>query len=196
GRRSQRQSPAQRPPLPQKLAFWVPFSSSGPESSLAPSQPGRSRSSAHTITRITSREPSVQRPWFPDGFLVVSLCSNLDFRLLDLSRPTLDSQLSTVDSRLKGGGTPGVIRTPDPLLRRQVLYPAELRAHTVARALLPLRPWQRRERLCRLAFDHCATMPPVCQCTIRPRCGIVGRTLEGMEPWQSWSRSKRTWLPP
>jgi hypothetical protein len=26
------------------------------------------------------------------------------------------------------GGTPGVIRTPDPLLRRQVLYPAELRA--------------------------------------------------------------------
>jgi hypothetical protein len=26
-------------------------------------------------------------------------------------------------------GTPGVIRTPDPLLRRQVLYPAELRAH-------------------------------------------------------------------
>jgi Phage integrase family len=26
-------------------------------------------------------------------------------------------------------GTPGVIRTPDTLLRRQVLYPAELRAH-------------------------------------------------------------------
>ena len=25
--------------------------------------------------------------------------------------------------------TPGEIRTPDPLLRRQVLYPAELRAH-------------------------------------------------------------------
>ena len=33
----------------------------------------------------------------------------------------------------KLGGTPGVIRTPDPLLRRQVLYPAELRAHTVWR---------------------------------------------------------------
>ena len=28
------------------------------------------------------------------------------------------------------GGTPGEIRTPDPLLRRQVLYPAELRAHS------------------------------------------------------------------
>ena len=28
-------------------------------------------------------------------------------------------------------GTPGVIRTPDPLLRRQVLYPAELRAQSV-----------------------------------------------------------------
>ena len=32
----------------------------------------------------------------------------------------------------KLGGTPGVIRTPDPLLRRQVLYPAELRAHNPA----------------------------------------------------------------
>ena len=30
-------------------------------------------------------------------------------------------------------GTPGVIRTPDPLLRRQVLYPAELRAHAMKR---------------------------------------------------------------
>ncbi len=29
-----------------------------------------------------------------------------------------------------GNGAPGAIRTPDPLLRRQVLYPAELRAHT------------------------------------------------------------------
>ena len=26
-------------------------------------------------------------------------------------------------------GTPGEIRTPDPLVRSQVLYPAELRAH-------------------------------------------------------------------
>ena len=31
----------------------------------------------------------------------------------------------------KLSGTPGVIRTPDPLLRRQVLYPAELRAHMI-----------------------------------------------------------------
>src|SRR5579875_4227805 len=30
---------------------------------------------------------------------------------------------------IEKNGTPGVIRTPDPLLRRQVLYPAELRAH-------------------------------------------------------------------
>gem|GEM_PF-4706237 len=30
-------------------------------------------------------------------------------------------------------GTPGEIRTPDPLLRRQVLYPAELRAQTDAK---------------------------------------------------------------
>jgi len=30
---------------------------------------------------------------------------------------------------IERSGTPGEIRTPDPLLRRQVLYPAELRAH-------------------------------------------------------------------
>ena len=32
-------------------------------------------------------------------------------------------------SRTKGTGTPGGIRTPDPLLRRQLLYPPELQAH-------------------------------------------------------------------
>ena len=32
---------------------------------------------------------------------------------------------------IEKNGTPGVIRTPDPLLRRQVLYPAELRAHAM-----------------------------------------------------------------
>jgi integrase len=36
-------------------------------------------------------------------------------------------------------GTPGVIRTPDPLLRRQVLYPAELRAHAGAAGVAGLR---------------------------------------------------------
>ena len=30
---------------------------------------------------------------------------------------------------LRGSGAPGEIRTPDLLLRRQPLYPAELRAH-------------------------------------------------------------------
>ncbi len=29
----------------------------------------------------------------------------------------------------KKGGAPGRIRTPDPLIRSQMLYPAELRAH-------------------------------------------------------------------
>ena len=31
-------------------------------------------------------------------------------------------------------GAPGAIRTPDPLVRSQVLYPAELRAHCVFEA--------------------------------------------------------------
>ena len=36
------------------------------------------------------------------------------------------------------GGTPGAIRTPDLLLRRQTLYPAELRARTAL--IVPQRP--------------------------------------------------------
>src|ERR1019366_7778007 len=37
-------------------------------------------------------------------------------------------RLYQLDSR-EISGAPGEIRTPDPLLRRQMLYPAELRAH-------------------------------------------------------------------
>ena len=33
-------------------------------------------------------------------------------------------------------GTPGGIRTPDPLVRSQILYPAELLALTLSRALI------------------------------------------------------------
>ena len=32
---------------------------------------------------------------------------------------------------LRKSGAPGGIRTPDPLLRRQMLYPSELRAHSL-----------------------------------------------------------------
>ena len=32
----------------------------------------------------------------------------------------------------EGNGTPEGTRTPDPLLRRQLLYPAELQAHEVS----------------------------------------------------------------
>ncbi len=41
----------------------------GADSSLAPSQLGRSAWGAHTTTRIKSPEPSVERRRFPDGFL-------------------------------------------------------------------------------------------------------------------------------
>jgi hypothetical protein len=34
------------------------------------------------------------------------------------------------------GGAPGGIRTPDPLLRRQTLFPTELRAHPFLTSLL------------------------------------------------------------
>ena len=35
-------------------------------------------------------------------------------------------------SRWKEDGAPGRIRTSDPLIRSQILYPAELRAHAYA----------------------------------------------------------------
>jgi hypothetical protein len=35
------------------------------------------------------------------------------------------------DESLRGTGAPGEIRTPDVLLRRQMLYPAELRARSL-----------------------------------------------------------------
>ena len=58
----------------------------------------------------------------------------------------------------KLGGTPGVIRTPDPLLRRQVLYPAELRAHIrwlgrMANAPRPLYSFARVGRCVNIVMD-------------------------------------------
>src|SRR5215472_5511062 len=48
---------------------------------------------------------------------------------------SLESLLSvqTLGSRIniEGSGAPGEIRTPDPLVRSQMLYPAELRARSV-----------------------------------------------------------------
>src|ERR1700730_11777632 len=40
------------------------------------------------------------------------------------------SQLARVSGKLLESGAPGEIRTPDLLLRRQSLYPTELRAHS------------------------------------------------------------------
>ena len=38
-------------------------------------------------------------------------------------------QKTDVDARVPKDGTPGKIRTCDPLIRSQILYPAELRVH-------------------------------------------------------------------
>ena len=43
------------------------------------------------------------------------------------------SKIETFD--ICSAGAPGAIRTPDPLVRSQVLYPAELRAHCQSGAL-------------------------------------------------------------
>ena len=83
-------------------------------------------------------------------------------------------------TRQREDGTPGVIRTPDPLLRRQVLYPAELRAHSKWHRhsyLCPHQPRHRQECLCH--FIHCATRAAVCQSRIRPNWdSLPQRVLE------------------
>jgi hypothetical protein len=56
-------------------------------------------------------------------------------RVAQLEEPLLNKQMVGWDWILaqtiekKCSGAPGETRTPDPLLRRQTLYPTELRAH-------------------------------------------------------------------
>ena len=54
-------------------------------------------------------------------------------QVLTGKRVTLESRIRSEDERGKltacKNGAPGEIRTPDHLVRSQVLYPAELRAH-------------------------------------------------------------------
>src|SRR5487761_232366 len=75
---------------------------------------------------------------------------------------------------IKKNGAPGEIRTPDPLLRRQMLYPAELRARslTVPNSLLK-RPqfeavvsWDyvRRPSSPRSRFNSSLPFLPLCGC--------------------------------
>ena len=61
-------------------------------------------------------------------------------------------------------GAPGEIRTPDPLLRRQMLYPAELRARKLFYDLITeLAAWDSDSRKSR--FPYCAQF-----------CGVPGDT--------------------
>jgi hypothetical protein len=50
---------------------------------------------------------------------------------------------------LEKNGAPGGIRTPDPLLRRQMLYPSELRARrSILKDFAPSRP-----SICNLSYQ-------------------------------------------
>jgi hypothetical protein len=60
-----------------------------------------------------------------------------------------------------------VIRTPDPLLRRQVLYPAELRAHLgIAEAFINSRTAVKEEP----AQIYFRLPPGICQLTAKAQC--------------------------
>ena len=63
----------------------------------------------------------------------------LEVHRIDLTRKSKTGESKSDSQRLKifnplkiqrENGAPGEARTPDPLLRRQTLYPAELRAHS------------------------------------------------------------------
>ena len=60
-------------------------------------------------------------------------CMKLTFRL-QVTETRSQNDITTIESKmayfkLREVGTPGRIRTPDPLVRSEMLYPAELRAH-------------------------------------------------------------------
>ena len=125
------------------------------------------------------------------GFITFSR-NGRSFVTLGAWQPTIAISLLTNLCVFRGFGTPGVIRTPDPLLRRQVLYPAELRAHTH-----PLR----ETRLAHVRLTHFALVTLVCQSPARTqtkpadRAGALRRalssrmleagprTLGGRNPW-------------
>jgi hypothetical protein len=50
--------------------------------------------------------------------------------LLPRSLPKKDNRYRDMQQLIEINGAPGETRTPDPLVRSQVLYPAELRAHS------------------------------------------------------------------
>ncbi len=60
------------------------------------------------------------------------------------SRATIwrSTQLSYTHRIKKQGGAPEETRTPDPLLRRQLLYPAELQAHVLLERVMGIEPTQ------------------------------------------------------
>ena len=86
------------------------------------------------------------------------------------------------------GGTPGVIRTPDPLLRRQVLYPAELRAHNAGdrrAAASQIAGQCQQPSKHTLTYVHCAMRLSLCQSSkswIRKPPGRPGTGTTGRDP--------------
>src|SRR5216684_3879984 len=65
----------------------------------------------------------------------------------DFSSNKIKISAELVENKLQGSGAPGEIRTPDPLVRSQMLYPAELRARN---AIIPITRLWRISGSCRI----------------------------------------------
>jgi hypothetical protein len=79
-------------------------------------------------------------------------------------------------------GAPGEIRTPDLMLRRHSLYPAELRAHSLRIPHLGIAASERSDRLIQLNFYRLIML--------KTRCAICEIGLLGVQCLRGYARTK------
>ena len=109
------------------------------------------------------------------------------FRDFELEHRLAFQGIGRFRQRENDSGAPGEIRTPDLLLRRQSLYPAELRARTFNYSLSPWPHGKRGATQPGLAAIRCWPSPPPAHCG----CGKISCARP-----TPWSRAGRRSSPP
>src|SRR5882672_7070617 len=89
------------------------------------------------LTRHTPPQQVTEAPWLLEQLQHTKYPAsgrNLILKLAGHKSDKTEPRASSIRAQLSiysVDGAPGEIRTPDPLLRRQMLYPAELRARSL-----------------------------------------------------------------
>src|ERR1044072_6517966 len=108
--------------------MYSPASFGVPAGTLA--EDSSARQQALTINpSANKRTPIEQTLGRPVCMIFLLKCSSYVHTLYAATRPAFRHESSLRAANWWDFGAPGEIRTPDLLLRRQPLYPAELRAH-------------------------------------------------------------------